>query len=175
MGHVVAHSTACPAAPSRRRRAAPGAHAPATLHCRCAAAAQPLLVNRPRPLPAACRALVRLVAWRRSGSRLVLHGGCGNLEQAAEAGRGGSALAQGRPQEVFGAFAAFRQSRCRPVVGGGAAAAAAAGGKAGGKAGAGPAPRAGLGRPAALHEQLIVAAELLHVLRPLAYALALRR
>lgn len=27
------------------------------------------------------RALVRLVAWRRSGSRLLLHGGMGNLEQ----------------------------------------------------------------------------------------------
>ncbi len=31
--------------------------------------------------PPACRALVRLVAWRRSGSRLLLHGGMGNLEQ----------------------------------------------------------------------------------------------
>ena len=34
-------------------------------------------------LPVCCRALVRLVVWRRSGSRLLLHGGCGNLEQQA--------------------------------------------------------------------------------------------
>jgi hypothetical protein len=43
---------------------------------------------------------VRLVVWRRSGSRLLLHGGSGNLEQqAAElgGGRGGQAVTQVRP------------------------------------------------------------------------------
>ena len=86
---------------------------------------------------------------------------------------------QGRPQAVFGAFAAFRQRRCQPyqpdvadeampppsgisrssskestVVGlpGGEAAAA-----------------------AALADRLVTAAEVLHILRPVVYALALRR
>ncbi|KAL4421321.1 hypothetical protein ABPG75_010612 [Micractinium tetrahymenae] len=129
------------------------------------------------------KALVRLAAWRRSGSRLLLHGGCGNLEQAAEVDSRGPAVAQGRPQEVFGAFAAFRQNRCRPFEPGDKESATAAGrsggsgsgkggGKAGGRAGA---QAASLGRPAALPERLILAAELLYILRPLAYALALRR
>lgn len=136
------------------------------------------MTGTPRCLPAGYRALVRLAAWRRSGSRLLLHGGCGNLQQAAEAGRGGPAAAQGRPQEVFGAFAAFRESRCRPVEGLNAATGG-SGGSASGrgavKASAKAAPQAHLSQPATLPERLIVAAELLYVLRPLAYALALRR
>ncbi|KAL4424562.1 hypothetical protein ABPG77_009146 [Micractinium sp. CCAP 211/92] len=128
------------------------------------------------------KALVRLLAWRRSGSRLVLHGGCGNLEQSAEAGRGAPpGVGQGRPQEVFGAFAAFRQNRCHPQEVGGTDAAFPARGSGGtasdkqtAKAGS-KAPQAGLSPPTALPERLIYAAELLHILRPLVYSLALRR
>lgn len=145
-------------------------------------AASPLLADYPGAPPLVCRALVRLVAWRRSGSRLVLHGGCGNLEQEAEAGRGAPpGVGQGRPQEVFGAFAAFRQNRCHPEEVGAtdeAFPARGSGGTASGKqtAKAGSkAPQAGLSPPTALPERLIYAAELLHILRPLVYALALRR
>ena len=38
------------------------------------------------PLPPPCRALVRLVVWHRSGSRLLLRGGSGNLEAPSVCG-----------------------------------------------------------------------------------------
>ena len=120
--------------------------------------------------------------WRRSGSRLLLHGGYGNVEAGAEGDLGGPPSAQqGRPQEVYGAFAAFRARRCQPCAaaleagsGGGAASkAGAAAGKGGGGGGGGG--QLGLGQQAALAERLIAAGEALHILRPVVYALALRR
>lgn len=57
---------------------------------------------------------MRLAAWRRSGARLLLHGGLGNLEGPPPEFPGCHAASRGRPQEVFGAFAAFRAKRCRP-------------------------------------------------------------
>ena len=79
---------------------------------------------------------------------------------------------QGRPQEVFGAFAAFREKRCLQQQQSGAA-----GGAAGAKGGAevkllGSGDGGSGGVPGA---RLLLAAEMLHILRPVAYALALRR
>ena len=114
---------------------------------------------------------------------------------------------QGRPQEVYGAFAAFRQRRCRPLqasdkapqgqgsrtvdtvafgVVAGTAVASAAERSGGSKAAtAGAAGTAGGGssgsqlelmsRQAALADRLVYVGELLHILRPVVYALALRR
>lgn len=118
---------------------------------------------------------------------------------------------QGRPQEVYGAFAAFRQRRCRPLPpgdkqgkgqGSGSADAAAVGALAV-QATAGPgdgssstgsasavaaaaATRASsrgssssqlelMNRQAALADRLVYLGELLHILRPVVYALSLRR
>lgn len=74
-------------------------------------------------------------------------------------------LPQGRPQEVYGAFAAFRQKSCHPCQAPGEAAIAGSGGKRLGQ----------LVKPVALSDSLVAAAEVLHILRPVAYALALRR
>jgi peroxin-16 len=163
--------------------------------------------SRYTPLAAleAVKALVRLVAWRRSGSRLLLHGGMGNLEQPGggllppDFPGGSQAVAQGRPQEVYGAFAAFRQRRCRPLQPGdkasqgqdscGADTAAAAGATevvaaaavvtttagAAGTAGSSGSQLELMSRQAALADRLVYIGELLHILRPVVYALALRR
>ena len=110
---------------------------------------------------------------------------------------------QGRPQEVYGAFAAFRQRRCRPhhapeelapeqAPSEAASAAAAGDGKGPGKAGSAAALVAAAGsgsgsasgsgsqlellnRQAALADRLVLIGEVLHILRPVVYALALRR
>lgn len=82
---------------------------------------------------------------------------------------------------MYGAFAAFRQRRCSPYqppgdtqkggVAGGAAAAPAASTKNGGSG----TEVSALARQAALADRLVTAAEVLHIWRPVAYALALRR
>lgn len=175
---------------------------------------------------------MRLVAWRRSGSRLLLQGGLGNLEQrlpelagqaVAQVGAPGAALLhrpqlpercrspaahtlrachsssschpaavccarlQGRPQEVFGAFASFRQRRCKPYqppspaqqhegAPGEEPAAAAAAAALAASARRGSSKELGaFAQQAALADRLVAAAELLHILRPVAYALALRK
>ena len=96
---------------------------------------------------------------------------------------------QGRPQEVYGAFAAFRQRRCMPrqrqgkavvddeVAGARAGATQASSTVDSGGAGAQAeaAAPALAGQHAVLPQRLLLAAELLHILRPVAYALALRR
>ena len=104
---------------------------------------------------------------------------------------------QGRPQEVYGAFAAFRQRRCRPLKPGdtpseapdatGAATAGKSGSSSSGgvkavtaTATAGSSGSSGsqlelMSRQAALADRLVFFGELLHILRPVLYALALRR
>ena len=81
---------------------------------------------------------------------------------------------QGRPQEVFGAFAAFREKCClqqrqqqEGAVGG---ASQPKGGAAQKLLGSSGDAGSGVSR-----QRLLVAAEVLHILRPVAYALALRR
>lgn len=130
----------------------------------------------------AIKALVRLVIWRRSGSRLLLHGGVGNFEQQLFEFAGLDAAAQGRPQEVIAAFSAFRQRRCQLTGKQGDAStskaaalgpAPAGSSKAGGKGSGSRGPS--LSGQAARSQRLVATAEVLHIMRPVAYALALRR
>ena len=81
---------------------------------------------------------------------------------------------QGRPQEVFGAFAAFREKRClqqrqpKGAAGGAAGPKGGAASKLLGSSGSG-------GSSGVPGQRLLLTAEVLHILRPVAYALALRR
>ena len=95
---------------------------------------------------------------------------------------------QGRPQAVFGAFAAFRQRRCQPyqpdlaaeavppprgISHSGSSSSSSKDATAVGSPGGGEAAAAAAA--AALADRLVAAAEVLHILRPVVYALALRR